>query len=98
MTDLVKALTGTDKATIDFLAVLLILIGGFLMIGGYVFRVFVHPEWSFEQATATLWPYFAGGAVSLTLGWIVDRTGETITLARVRRPQGSAPQLPAADQ
>ena len=88
MTSLVKALTGTDKGTSDFVAVLLILAGGLLMIGGYVYRVFVHPEWTFEEATFALWPFFTAGAVSLGLGWLVDRTGDTST-ERVRRlPSG----------
>lgn len=76
MTSLVRALTGTDKGTTDFVAALLILIGGFLIIGGYVYRVFVHPEWTFEEATFALWPFLTAGAVSLVLGWVIDRTGD----------------------
>ena len=76
MTSLVRALTGTDKGTTDFIAALLILIGGFLIIGGYVYRVFVHPEWTFEEATFALWPFLTAGAVSLVLGWVIDRTGD----------------------
>lgn len=75
MTGLVKALTGTDRGITDFVAVLLILVGGLLMIGAYVYRVFLHPEWTFEETTAALWPFFTVGAVSLGLGWLVDRMG-----------------------
>ncbi len=57
MADLVKALAGTGKAASDFVAAVLILVGGFLIIGGYVYRVFVHPEWTFEEATIALWPF-----------------------------------------
>lgn len=85
MTDLVKALTGTDKGASDFVAAVLILLGGFLMIGGYVYRVFVHPEWTFEEATFALWPFFTAGAVSLLLGWLVDRTGDATSGTRVHR-------------
>ena len=84
MTGLVKALTWTGKATSDFVTVSLILVGGLLMIGSYVYRVFVHPEWTFDEAAYALWPFFTAGAVSLLLGWLVDRT-EDATSARARR-------------
>jgi hypothetical protein len=76
MTSLVRALTGTDKGTCDFVAAVLILVGGLLIIGGYVYRVFVHPEWTFEEATLALWPFFTAGGASLAAGWLVDRTGD----------------------
>jgi hypothetical protein len=90
MTSLVRALTGTDKGISDFVAALLILIGGFLIIGGYIFRVFVHPEWTFEEATHALWPFFTAGAVSLVAGWFVDRTGDA-----ARRPRSGLEQPPS---
>jgi peptidoglycan/LPS O-acetylase OafA/YrhL len=76
MTSLVRALTGTDKGTHDFVAALLILAGGLLIIGSYVYRVFIHPEWTFEEATFALWPFFVAGGASLVAGWLVDRTGD----------------------
>jgi hypothetical protein len=96
MTDLVKALTGTDKGASDFVAALLILLGGLLMIGGYVYRVFVHPEWSFEEATFALWPFFAAGGVSLLLGWLVDRTGEATLSTRRHRGRTGVQSPPSA--
>jgi hypothetical protein len=87
MTSLVRALTGTDKGTSDFVAALLILIGGFLIVGGYVYRVFVHPEWTFDQATLALWPFFTAGGILLVLGWLVDRTGETSSRSGSRLPR-----------
>lgn len=74
MSDLIKALAATGKASIDFVAALLIVIGGLLMIGGCVYRVFIHPEWTSEQALDALWPFFLAGIVTLMLGWLVDRT------------------------
>jgi predicted lysophospholipase L1 biosynthesis ABC-type transport system permease subunit len=76
MTSLVRALTGTDKGTHDFVAAILILVGGLLIIGSYVYLVFVQPEWTFEEATLALWPFFTAGGVSLAGGWLVDRTGD----------------------
>jgi len=73
MADLIKALTATRKTSIDLAAAFLIVIGGLLMIGGCVYRVFVQPEWTFEEALHALWPYFVAGTICLTLGWFVDR-------------------------
>jgi hypothetical protein len=73
MADLVKALVGTGKAVIDLVAAALILIGGFLIMGSLVFRVFIHPEWTFEEALSALAPFLAAGCVSVVLGWLVDR-------------------------
>jgi hypothetical protein len=86
MAHLVKALAGTGKTAIDVVAALLILIGGFLMIGAYVYRVFVHPEWTSDQALSALWLYFAVGSATLLLGWLVDRTDTSSATARNRRP------------
>jgi hypothetical protein len=86
MTSLVKALTGTDKEKSDLVAALLIMLGGLLMIGAYVYRVFIQPEWTFEEATLALWPYLTAGGVSLALGWLVDRTGDAPVRARRLRP------------
>jgi hypothetical protein len=77
MADLVKTLAATGKAATDLVAVFLILVGCLLMIGGYVYRVFVHPEWTFDQAFDALWPFFGAGLVSLILGWLVDRREST---------------------
>jgi hypothetical protein len=92
MTSLVRALTGTDKGTHDFVAALLILLGGFLIIGSYIYRVFVEPEWTFEEATFALWPYFTAGGVMLVLGWLVDRTGDA-----VHRPRSGRLPSPPSD-
>jgi hypothetical protein len=91
MTSLVRALTGTDKGTSDFVAAVLILVGGLLIVGGYVYRVFVQPEWTFEEATLALWPFFTAGGIILVLGWLVDRTGETSPRGR-RLPRSQSDQ------
>jgi hypothetical protein len=73
MPDLVKALAGAGKASVDLVAAVLILIGGFLIFGAFIFRVFIHPEWTTGEALAALWPFLAVGAAVLTLGWLIDR-------------------------
>jgi uncharacterized membrane protein YgdD (TMEM256/DUF423 family) len=74
MTSLVKAIAGTGKAENDLIAAVLILVGCLLMIGGYVYRVFERPEWTSHEATLALWPFLTIGAVSLLLGWFLDRS------------------------
>jgi hypothetical protein len=89
MADLVKALVGTGKAVSDLVAVLLILTGGLLLMGALVFRVFIHPEWTFEEALSALWLFLVVGVVSVMLGWFVDRAEVSPPTIRDRR-QGPA--------
>lgn len=72
---LIATSTATGKAAVDLVAALLIVLGGLLIVGGGIYRVFIRPEWTSEQALAALWPCFLAGAVTLMLGWLVDRRG-----------------------
>jgi hypothetical protein len=72
MAYLVKALAGTWKAAVRHVAALLIVAGGVLVIGACVFRVFVRPEWTFDEAATALAPFLAAGIVSLISGWLLD--------------------------
>jgi uncharacterized membrane protein YgdD (TMEM256/DUF423 family) len=85
MAELVKALVGTGKAVTDLVAAILILIGGLLIMGSLVFRVFIHPEWTFEEALTALSPFLAVGGVGVVLGWLVDRAESSRAIARDRR-------------
>jgi hypothetical protein len=85
MADLVKALVGTGKAVSDLVAAVLILVGGLLIMGALVFRVFIRPEWTFEEALSALWLFLVVGIVSVMLGWLVDRTEVSPAVARNRR-------------
>jgi len=73
MAQLIKSLTATGKVSIDLVSAALIAIGGLLTIGACVYRVFVQPEWTSEDALHALWPFFLAGVACLTLGWLVDR-------------------------
>src|SRR5262245_35090015 len=84
MADLLKVLAAAGKAVADLVAAGLIVIGVLLVIGGCVYRVFLRPEWTFDEAFLTLWPFFAAGIVSLALGWIVDRAEASSPAARNR--------------
>jgi predicted membrane channel-forming protein YqfA (hemolysin III family) len=92
MSDLVRALADSARAAVDLVAASLMLLGGLLMLGAYVYRVFVHPEWTSHEAVAALWPFFVVGSATLMLGWLVDRREPTI--ARARRPNPRARDLP----
>ena len=69
----IKAPTATGRTAVDLIAAVLILIGGLLVIGCCVYRVFVCPEWTFDEALRALWPFFLAGAASLLLGMRIDR-------------------------
>ena len=73
MAYLVKALAGRWKSAPDLVAALLIVAGGVLVIGACVLRVFVYPEWTFDEALKALAPFLAAGVVSLISGWLLDR-------------------------
>ncbi len=85
MADLVKALVGTGRAATDLVVAVLILIGGLLIMGAIVFRVFIRPEWALGEALSALWPFLAVGCVSVVLGWLVDRAEVAPAKARERR-------------
>lgn len=92
MADLVKALERMARAASDIVAAILMLLGVLLMIGTYVYRVFIQPEWTSEQALSALWPFFVVGSAILMLGWLVDRTA-TAT-GRVRRLKAGPRGIP----
>jgi hypothetical protein len=73
MAQLIKSLAANGKVPVDLLSAVLIAIGGLLAIGAGVYRVFVQPEWTFDDALQALWPFVAAGIACLTLGWLVDR-------------------------
>ena len=70
MSELIRALTDAGKASLDLVAALLVIVGGMLVIGGGAYRVFVRPEWTFEQAFDQLWPCFLAGIAIVMLGWL----------------------------
>jgi len=74
MVHLIKSLAATGKVAIDLVAAALIATGGLLAIGAGVYRVFVQPEWTFDDALQALWPFVLAGIACLTLGWLVDRS------------------------
>jgi hypothetical protein len=73
MAHLIKALAGSRKVPADLVAAALIGLGALLTFGAVVYRVFVEPEWTFEDALEALWPFVAAGVACLALGWLVDR-------------------------
>jgi hypothetical protein len=74
MAHLIKSLAANGKVPVDLVSAALIAIGGLLAIGACVYRVFVEPEWTFDDALQALWPFGAAGIACLTLGWLVDRS------------------------
>jgi hypothetical protein len=73
MPDHAKAPAAVRRALIDLAAMLLIIAGGVLLVGGWAYRVFVRPDLPSAEATAMLWPVFLAGAGALLAGWLLDR-------------------------
>jgi hypothetical protein len=93
MAHLIRSLAAGDRVRLDHLSAALILVGGLLAIGAGVYRVFVEPELTFEEARQALWPFVAAGVACVALGWIVDRSQGWIAGGRVRRRLYSLPSV-----
>jgi hypothetical protein len=57
----------------DFLVTSTIITGGMLMLGAWLYRLFLRPEWTAVEAFGELWPFHAIGALTLLVGWLIDR-------------------------
>jgi hypothetical protein len=73
MPELARRLLAARRGLSDFAAAVLIVAGGVLMIGVSIYPIEFRPEWTSAQALEELWPYYLAGAVTLALGWLVDR-------------------------
>lgn len=73
MTFIFDRLLRPGSALRDVLITSAIVCGLALMLGALVYRLFVRPEWSSVEAFDVLWPYHAGGALTLLVGWLIDR-------------------------
>jgi VIT1/CCC1 family predicted Fe2+/Mn2+ transporter len=69
----IKTLVSVHSPQLRFVAPLLLSVGVALLIGGFVYRVFVRPDLSLFDALLLLWPIVLVGCVTLILGWLIDR-------------------------
>jgi hypothetical protein len=63
----------SDFAVHDFIVTSSIITGGMLMLGASLYRLFLRPEWTAIEALSELWPFHAVGALTLLVGWLIDR-------------------------
>jgi hypothetical protein len=73
VTQIIDAILKARSPLRDVLVSIAIITGGVLMLGAGVYHFFLRPEWTSPQALAVLWPFHAGGALALFLGWLIDR-------------------------
>jgi hypothetical protein len=73
MTQIIGALLRASSPLHDFLVASTIITGGMLMLGAWLYRLFLRPEWTAPEALAELWPFHAIGALTLAVGWLIDR-------------------------
>jgi hypothetical protein len=73
MSEFVRRLFASRPGLSDFAVTTLIVMGGVLMIGVSIYPIEFRPEWTSAQSLEELWPYYLAGAVTLALGWLVDR-------------------------
>jgi hypothetical protein len=50
-----------------------IAVGGLMLLGSCLYRPIFHPDWTAAEALAALWPFYLAGALSLALGWLIER-------------------------
>ena len=73
MTQIIDAIRRTSSPLRDLFITTTIITGGVLMLGAWLYHSFLRPEWTSPQALSELWPFHAGGAFALFVGWLIDR-------------------------
>ncbi len=73
VSELVSAVFTAGRWVREQLATLAIVGGGLGLLGACLFRYVVRPDWSAGEALEVLWPLYLAGALSLVLGWLVER-------------------------
>ena len=72
MTQIIVTILRTGASLRDVLISTTIITGGVLMLGACIYHFFLRPEWTSPEALAELWPFHAGGALALFVGWLID--------------------------
>jgi hypothetical protein len=73
MTQIIGAIFRATSPLHDFIVTSSIITGGMLMLGASLYRLFLRPEWTAIEALSELWPFHAVGALTLLVGWLIDR-------------------------
>jgi hypothetical protein len=73
MSEFVSAVVTATRWLREQVATFVIVAGGIGLLGACVYRYVAHPGWTAGEALETLWPLYVAGALSLVLGWLIER-------------------------
>jgi hypothetical protein len=73
VSEMVSGLLTASRWLREQLATLAIIAGGIGLLGACLFRYVARPDWSAGEALEALWPLYLAGALSVVLGWLIER-------------------------
>ena len=73
MSEFATVLLAASRWLSEEAVTLAVVAGGMGMLSGCLYRFAAHPEWSAREALEILWPLYLAGALSLLLGWLIER-------------------------
>lgn len=73
VSEFVSAVLSAGRRLREQLVTFVIVAGGIGLLGACVLRYVAYPDWTAGEALEALWPLYLAGALSLMLGWLIDR-------------------------
>ena len=73
MSEFVSTVVTASRWLREQVATLVIVAGGVGLLGACVYRYVAYPDWTAGEALGALWPLYLAGALSVLLGWLIDR-------------------------
>jgi hypothetical protein len=73
VSEFVSAVLSASRRLREQLVTLVTVAGGIALLGACVYRSVAHPEWTAGEALDALWPLYLAGALSLVVGWLMER-------------------------
>jgi hypothetical protein len=73
VSEFVSAVVTASRWLREQVVTLVIVAGGLGLLGACVYRYVAYPDWTAGEALEALWPLFPAGALSLVLGWLIER-------------------------
>ena len=73
MSEFVSAVVTASRWLREQVVTLVIVAGGAGLLGACLYRYVAYPDWTAGEALEALWPLYLAGALSLVLGWLIER-------------------------
>lgn len=73
MSEFVSAVVTASRWLREQIVTLAVVAGGIGLLGACLYRYVAYPDWTAGEALETLWPLYLAGALSLVLGWLIER-------------------------